>query len=99
MRAIGRALMANPKVILMDEPSMGLAPVIVEEVFAIIRRLKEAGITLLLVEQMARRALEASDYAYVMERGSIVVEGIPEALKRDERVLSAYPGDVAAAAG
>lgn len=97
MLAIGRALMANPKVMLMDEPSMGLAPVIVEEVFATIRRLKEAGITLLLVEQMAKRALEVADYAYVMERGRIVVEGKPAELQKDERVLSAYLGDVAAA--
>jgi branched-chain amino acid transport system ATP-binding protein len=97
MLAIGRALMANPKVMLLDEPSMGLAPVIVEEVFATIRRLKEAGITLLLVEQMAKRALEVADYAYVMERGRIVAEGKPAELKKDERVLSAYLGDVTAA--
>ncbi len=97
MLAIGRALMANPKVMLMDEPSMGLAPVIVEEVFAIINRLKETGITLLLVEQMAKRALEVADYAYVMERGRIVVEGKPAELQKDERVLSAYLGSVATA--
>ncbi len=96
MLAIGRALMANPKVMLLDEPSMGLAPVIVAEVFATIRRLKEEGITLLLVEQMAKRALEVADYAYVMERGRIVVEGKPEDLQKDERVLAAYLGDVAA---
>jgi branched-chain amino acid transport system ATP-binding protein len=94
MLAIGRALMANPKVMLLDEPSMGLAPVIVEEVFATIRRLKESGITLLLVEQMAKRALEVADYAYVMERGRIVVEGKPADLQKDERVLTAYLGDV-----
>ena len=97
MLAIGRALMANPKVMLMDEPSMGLAPVIVEEVFAIINRLKETGITLLLVEQMAKRALEVADYAYVMERGRIVVEGKPAELQKDERVLSAYLGSGATA--
>ena len=97
MLAIGRALMASPKVMLLDEPSMGLAPVIVEEVFATIRRLKEAGITLLLVEQIATRALEVADYAYVMERGRIVVEGRPEELRKDERVLSAYLGDIALA--
>jgi branched-chain amino acid transport system ATP-binding protein len=92
MLAIGRALMANPKVILMDEPSMGLAPIIVEEVFATICRLKKEGITLLLVEQMARMALEVADYAYVMERGRIVVAGVPEELRKNERVLAAYLG-------
>ena len=92
MLAIGRALMANPKVMLLDEPSMGLAPVIVDEVFTIIRQLKEVGITLLLVEQSARRALEVADYAYVMERGGIVIEGSPADLHKDERVLAAYLG-------
>ena len=92
MLAIGRALMSDPKVMLLDEPSMGLAPVIVDEVFATICQLKEAGITLLLVEQSARRALEVADYAYVMERGSIVVEGSPADLQRNERVLAAYLG-------
>lgn len=92
MLAIGRALMAGPKVMLLDEPSMGLAPVIVQEVFATIRNLKAAGITLLLVEQFARSALEVADYAYVMERGRIVAEGVPDELYRDERVLAAYLG-------
>ena len=92
MLAIGRALMANPKVMLLDEPSMGLAPVVVDEVFATIRHLKEIGITLLLVEQSARRALEVADYVYVMERGGIVVEGSPAELQKNERVLAAYLG-------
>lgn len=92
MLAIGRALMANPKVILLDEPSMGLAPVIVQEVFAIISKLKEAGITMLLVEQFAKSALEVADYAYVLEHGRIAVEGTPEELSRNERVLAAYLG-------
>ena len=92
MLAIGRALMANPKVMLLDEPSMGLAPVIVDEVFATICQLKGAGITLLLVEQSARRALEVADYAYVMERGSIAIEGSPAELRMNERVLAAYLG-------
>lgn len=92
MLAIGRALMANPKIMLLDEPSMGLAPVIVKEVFNTIRRLKEAGITLLLVEQFAKSALEVADYAYVMERGRIVAEGKPTDLQKDERVLAAYLG-------
>jgi branched-chain amino acid transport system ATP-binding protein len=92
MLAIGRALMANPKVMLLDEPSMGLAPVIVQEVFKIIARLKEAGITLLLVEQFARSALAIADYVYVMDRGEIKVEGTPAELRQDERVLAAYLG-------
>ncbi len=93
MLAIGRALMARPKVVLLDEPSMGLAPVIVDEVFDIIRRLKESGITLLLVEQSAKRALEVADYAYVMERGRIAVEGVPQELQKNERVIAAYLGN------
>ena len=92
MLAIGRALMAKPKVILLDEPSMGLAPVIVQEVFKIIRRLKESGTTLLLVEQFAKSALEVADYAYVMEHGQIAVEGTPAELHKNERVLAAYLG-------
>ena len=92
MLAIGRALMANPKVILLDEPSMGLAPVIVQEVFNTIRRLKEVGITLLLVEQFAKSALEVADYAYVMDHGSIAVEGTPAELHQNERVIAAYLG-------
>jgi ABC-type branched-subunit amino acid transport system ATPase component len=92
MLAIGRALMANPKVILLDEPSMGLAPVIVQEVFSIIRRLKEAGITLLLVEQFAKSALEVADYAYVMDHGCIAVEGTPAELHKNDKVIAAYLG-------
>jgi branched-chain amino acid transport system ATP-binding protein len=92
MLAIGRALMARPKVMLLDEPSMGLAPVIVQEVFRTIRRLKEEGVTMLLVEQFARTALEVADYAYVMERGRIPIHGTPAELHRNERVLEAYLG-------
>jgi branched-chain amino acid transport system ATP-binding protein len=92
MLAIGRALMARPKIILMDEPSMGLAPVIVEEVFSIILQLKETGIPLLLVEQMAKKALEVADYVYVMESGKVVIEGIPSELQKNERVIAAYLG-------
>lgn len=92
MLAIGRALMAKPKVMLLDEPSMGLTPVIVDEVFVIIGKLKESGITLLLVEQSARRALEVADYAYVMERGRVVIAGEPAELQRDVRVIAAYLG-------
>jgi branched-chain amino acid transport system ATP-binding protein len=92
MLAIGRALMARPKVMLLDEPSMGLAPVIVQEVFATIRRLKAEGTTMLLVEQFAQKALEVADHAYVMERGRIAVAGTPAELRRDGRVLAAYLG-------
>ena len=92
MLAIGRALMAQPKVMLLDEPSMGLAPVIVQEVFRTIRRLKQEGMTMLLVEQFAKQALGVADYAYVMERGRIAIEGKPADLRRDERMLAAYLG-------
>jgi branched-chain amino acid transport system ATP-binding protein len=92
MLSIGRALMARPKIMLLDEPSMGLAPVIVQEVFATIRRLKEEGITLLLVEQFAKSALEVADYTYVMECGRIAVAGTSAELRRDQRVLAAYLG-------
>jgi branched-chain amino acid transport system ATP-binding protein len=92
MLAIGRALMTDPKVILLDEPSMGLAPVIVEEVFETIDRLKKTGIPLLLVEQMVRMALEVADYAYVMEHGRIVLQGPPSEIRKNERVIAAYLG-------
>lgn len=92
MLAIGRALMSEPKVLLLDEPSMGLAPVIVKEVFNIVQTLKETGITMLLVEQFAQFALDVADYAYVIERGRIAVEGAAQALKQDSRVIDAYLG-------
>jgi branched-chain amino acid transport system ATP-binding protein len=92
MLAIGRALMARPKVMLLDEPSMGLAPVIVQEVFRTLARLKEEGTTMLLVEQFAKTALQIADYAYVMERGRIALEGTPAELHQNERVLAAYLG-------
>ena len=92
MLTIARALMARPKVLLLDEPSMGLAPVIIQEVYEAIRRLKAEGTTLLLVEQFAVTALEVADYAYVMERGRITVEGTREDLGRNERVVEAYLG-------
>ena len=92
MLAIGRALMAKPQLILMDEPSMGLAPVIVDEVFETIKILKQHGTTLLLVEQMAKKALEVADYVYVMERGRVVIEGLPDELLRNPKVVAAYLG-------
>lgn len=84
--------MANPKVVLLDEPSMGLAPVIVQKVLNIIRRLKEAGTTLLLVEQFDKSALEMADYAYEMDHGRIAIEGSPAELHKDEHMLAAYFG-------
>ena len=92
MLAIARALMARPKLLLLDEPSLGLAPLIVREVFAVIRRLREEGMTILLVEQMANQALAIADRAYVIETGTITLEGTGAELLRDERVRSAYLG-------
>ncbi len=93
MLAIGRALMARPKLILMDEPSMGLSPLLVKEVFGIIRRLnQELGISILLVEQNANMALKAADYGYIMENGKIVLDGPSEALAENEDVKEFYLG-------
>ncbi|WP_407928201.1 ABC transporter ATP-binding protein [Elioraea tepida] len=93
MLAIGRALMARPKLILMDEPSMGLSPLLVKEVFGIIRRLnRELGVTILLVEQNARMALSVASYGYVMEQGRIVLDGTAEALANNEDVKEFYLG-------
>jgi branched-chain amino acid transport system ATP-binding protein len=92
MLAIARALMARPKLLLLDEPSLGLAPLIVREVFAVIRRLREEGMTILLVEQMANQALAIADRAYVIETGTITLSGTGAELLRDERVRSAYLG-------
>src|SRR5690349_18422780 len=93
MLAIGRALMARPKLILMDEPSMGLSPLLVKEVFGIIRRLnEELGITILLVEQNARMALSVASYGYVMEQGKVVLDGTAEALSANEDVKEFYLG-------
>ena len=93
MLAIGRALMARPKLVLMDEPSMGLSPLLVKEVFGIIRRLnEELGITILLVEQNARMALSVASYGYVMEGGKVVLDGTAEALSTNEDVKEFYLG-------
>ena len=92
MLAIARALMARPKLLLLDEPSLGLAPLIVREVFSVIRRLREEGMTILLVEQMANQALAVADRAYVIETGTITLAGTGAELLRDERVRSAYLG-------
>jgi len=92
MLAIARALMERPKVLLMDEPSIGLAPLIVKEIFEIIRRLKEEGNTFLLIEQNARMALKVSDRGYMMELGRIVLEDSSEALLKEESVQKSYLG-------
>ena len=92
MLAIGRALMARPRLLMLDEPSLGLAPLIVRDIFRIIAELKEQGATILLVEQNARKALEVADYAYVLERGRVVLEGPAAAVRDDPRVIEAYLG-------
>ena len=92
MLAMARAVMLNPEVILLDEPSMGLAPILVEEVFRIILRLKAEGVTMLLVEQFAAAALNVADYGYVLENGSISVHGPADSLKTDPKVIAAYLG-------
>ncbi|WP_227663027.1 ABC transporter ATP-binding protein [Marinobacter daqiaonensis] len=92
MLAIGRALMAKPRLLLLDEPSMGLAPLIVEEIFGIIRELKEEGITVFLVEQNASQALALADRGYVLETGRVVLEGTGRELLSNEKVREAYLG-------
>lgn len=92
MLAIGRALAAQPRLIMLDEPSMGLAPLLVNDVFAIIGEIKATGIPILLVEQNARKALQIADYAYVLERGVITREGAAAELRTDESVIEAYLG-------
>ena len=92
MLAIGRALMSDPVMILLDEPSLGLAPIVVEEILRVICELRQQGVTIVLVEQNVRAALEISDRGYVMELGSVVFEGDREKLLRDEKVKKAYIG-------
>jgi len=92
MLATGRALMTNPRILLMDEPSMGLSPILVNEIFAIIAQLHESGITILLVEQNAKKALAVADRAYVLETGRISMQGSAKELAEDDRVRKAYLG-------
>lgn len=92
MLAMGRALMSRPKVLLLDEPSMGLSPIFVQEIFNIIKRINEQGTTVLLVEQNARMALSIADYAYVLETGTISLEGTGAELASSEEVQKAYLG-------
>jgi len=92
MLAMARALMLSPEVVLLDEPSMGLAPILVQEVFRIIERLRREGVTMLLVEQFAAAALKVADYGYVLENGRITVHGEPAKLRDDPAVKAAYLG-------
>ncbi|SOC36579.1 ABC transporter ATP-binding protein [Ureibacillus acetophenoni] len=92
MLAIARALLSKPKLLLLDEPSMGLAPLIVADIFKIIKEINEAGTTVLLVEQNAKQALKIADYGYVMETGKIIIEGSAQSLLEDPRVVEAYLG-------
>ena len=92
MLAMGRALMSRPKLMMMDEPSMGLAPILVEQIFSIIRQLHESGTTILLVEQNAQMALSVADRAYVMETGKITLSGTGEELAQSDKVKKAYLG-------
>ena len=94
MLAIARGLMARPRMLLLDEPSLGLAPLIVKEIFEIVEELRGDGLTILLVEQNARLALAVSSYAYVMESGSIVLEGSADDLRSDQAVARTYLGQV-----
>ena len=92
MAAIGRALMARPRVLLLDEPSLGLAPLVLRQVFEALEQLRQFGMTVLLVEQNAMLTLELADRGYVLERGRISVEGTSADLQQDERVRAAYLG-------
>lgn len=92
MVALGRALMARPRLILMDEPSLGLSPVIVQDMFAVISKINERGVAVLLVEQNITKALEVASYAYVLEQGQIITSGPPDKLTNDPRIRKAYLG-------
>ncbi len=92
MLAVGRALMVQPALLMLDEPSMGLAPLLVNEIFHIIAEIKKRGIPILLVEQNARKALQIADYGYVIERGTIAYEGPAEQLQQNPKIISAYLG-------
>jgi branched-chain amino acid transport system ATP-binding protein len=92
MVAIGRALMARPRLLLLDEPSLGLAPTVVDQMFAIIRAIHDEGVAVLLVEQNVARAMDVADHVYVLEEGRTVTDGPPSALQRDDRIRAAYLG-------
>lgn len=92
MLAIARALMTSPKLLILDEPSLGLAPIIVSEVFGLLKEVSQSGVTVLLVEQMANSALKISDYAYVLETGNIILSGTAAEVAADDTVVKAYLG-------
>jgi branched-chain amino acid transport system ATP-binding protein len=92
MLAVGRALMGQPKLLMLDEPSLGLAPLIVRDIFSIITQLRASGVTILLVEQNARAALQVADHGYVLETGDLVLEGPADKLADDPRVIETYLG-------
>ncbi len=92
MLAIGRALMSKPKLLLLDEPSLGLAPIIIQQIFDIIEQLRRDGVTVFLVEQNANQALKIADRAYVLENGHVVMQGTGEGLLTDPKVRDAYLG-------
>jgi branched-chain amino acid transport system ATP-binding protein len=96
MLAIGRALMAEPRLLLLDEPSLGLAPLLVQQIFAIVREINARGTTVVLVEQNARQALRVAQRAYVLETGTVTLAGDAASLARDPRVRDAYLGGAAA---
>ncbi len=93
MLAVGRAMMSKPKILMMDEPSLGLAPLLIKDIFEIIKEIHRQGNTILLVEQNAKKALEIADYAYVLETGSLVLEGTGKELLANEKVKEAYLGE------
>lgn len=93
MLAVGRAMMVKPKILMLDEPSLGLAPLLVKDIFDIIKEIHSQGNTILLVEQNAKKALEVADYGYVLETGNLVLEGPGKDLLNDEKVKSAYLGE------
>lgn len=92
MLAMGRALMGEPELLMLDEPSLGLAPIVVRDIFTMIREMRASGIGILLVEQNARASLQVADYAYVMERGRVVMEGEAAQLRSDAKVVQSYLG-------
>jgi branched-chain amino acid transport system ATP-binding protein len=92
MLALGRALMARPQLLILDEPSLGLAPLVVEHTFQVIRQINSAGVTLLIVEQNVHKALDTASYAYILEAGRIVTEGTSADLLSDQRIQDAYLG-------